>query len=197
MNTVLMIPGFTGSSPGHWQSLWEREHPEYVRVQQRDWDHPDPVEWVAGVERAVAEAPDSVVLVGHSLGCTVIARFAAECPSPKVIGALLVAPSDVEAPTAPPEVRCFAPIPLAPLPFRSVVVASTNDEFVSLARAEEFARRWRARFVSIGAAGHIHTAAGYGPWPEGKRLLRELLEDAKGPAPQGSLDRGKDVSYKA
>jgi hypothetical protein len=76
-------------------------------------------------------------------------------------------------------------------------VASTNDEFVSLARAEEFARRWRARFVSIGAAGHIHTAAGYGPWPEGKRLLRELLEDAKGPAPQGSLDRGKDVSYKA
>lgn len=79
------------------------------------------------MERAAADAPGPVVLVSHSLGCTTVARFAAERPSPNVTGALLVAPSDVEAPTAPPEVRCFAPIPLAPLPFRSVVVASTND----------------------------------------------------------------------
>jgi len=29
-------------------------------------------------------------------------------------------------------------------------------------------------FVSIGDAGHIHTA-GYGPWPEGHDMLMELV----------------------
>jgi serine hydrolase len=175
MPSVLMVPGYTGSSPGHWQSVWEGQHPEYGRVMQRDWDHPDRLEWVETLDGLVRATPGSVVLVGHSLGCITIARWATERSPAAVAGALLVAPSDVEAESAPPEVCGFAPIPLAPLPFRSIVVASTNDELVSMARAEQFARGWGGRLVSIGAAGHIHTAAGYGPWPEGKRLLAELL----------------------
>lgn len=181
MMSVLMVPGWTGSSPGHWQSLWQREHPEYARVEQRDWDHPDPTEWVATLDRAVGAAPAPVVLAGHSLGCTTIARWARDHDASRVAAALLVAPSDVEAETAPEEVKCFAPVPLARLPFTSIVVASTNDEFVTMARAEQFAHRWGARLVSIGAAGHIHTAAGYGPWPEGHALLAELAKPGSHP----------------
>jgi predicted alpha/beta hydrolase family esterase len=176
MATVLMIPGFTGSSPGHWQSLWERERPEYRRVMQRDWDRPEPAEWIANLDAAVRAARGPVVLAGHSLGCITIAKWAAARGAASVSGAFLVAPSDVEAPTAPPEVRGFAPIPLTRLPFPSIVVASTNDELVTFARAGRFARAWGSRLVSIGAAGHIHTAAGYGLWPEGHALLRKLVE---------------------
>jgi hypothetical protein len=174
--TVLMIPGFTGSSPGHWQSIWEREHPEFRRVEQRDWDHPEPEEWVSTLDRAIRATPGAVVLAAHSLGCVTIARWARAFGGRSVHAALLVAPSDVEAPQAPLEVRGFAPIPLDRLPFPSVVVASTDDPLVSLERAERFARAWGSRLVSIGAAGHIHTAAGYGPWPEGKEMLRGLVE---------------------
>ena len=45
---------------------------------------------------------------------------------------------------------------------------------MSLERAEAFARGWGSRLVTIGAAGHINTDAGYGEWPEGRRLLDEL-----------------------
>jgi len=31
--------------PQHWQSLWERDHPEYRRVQQKDWDTPLREDW--------------------------------------------------------------------------------------------------------------------------------------------------------
>lgn len=75
--TVLMVPGFTGSGPGHWQSILERAQAEYRRVQQRDWDHPEPAEWLQALDRAVRAEPGEVVLVGHSFGCLAIAKWAA------------------------------------------------------------------------------------------------------------------------
>jgi hypothetical protein len=173
-----MVPGFTGSGPGHWQSHWQRERAEYRRVDQRDWGHPEPGEWLRALDQAITDLRGEVVLVGHSLGCTLIAAWAAARGPGSVVAALLVAPSDVEAPTAPEEVRGFAPVPLQGLPFRTVVVASTTDPLVTFERARWFAQRWGGQLISIGPAGHIHTAAGYGPWPEGHAILRRLLEDA-------------------
>ncbi|HTK30398.1 MAG TPA: alpha/beta fold hydrolase [Candidatus Saccharimonadaceae bacterium] len=175
MPTVLMVPGFTGASPGHWQSLWIKERPEYRRVEQRDWDAPEAHEWVDVLDRAVIAAPAPVVLVGHSLGCITIVRWAAERATFRAGAALLVAACDVEADTAPSEVRGFAPIPLGRLPFPSVLVTSSTDPLATETRSAEFARGWGSRIVAIGDAGHIHTAAGFGPWPEGHRLLHDLL----------------------
>lgn len=65
-------------------------------------------------------------------------------------------------------------MPLARLPFPSIVVASTNDEYVSMERVEVFAKAWGSRLVIIGEAGHINGASGYGPWPEGEAMLLEF-----------------------
>jgi predicted alpha/beta hydrolase family esterase len=62
------------------------------------------------------------------------------------------------------------------LPFPSIVVASNNDPFLTTTRAREMARLWGSRFVDAGPAGHINGDSGVGDWPEGKRLLRLLLE---------------------
>ena len=35
---------------------------------------------------------------------------------------------------------------------------------------------WGSRLVDIGPAGHINGDSGLGDWPEGKRLLRHLIE---------------------
>ena len=175
--TVLILPGYGDSGPEHWQTLWERRF-GYTRVEQDDWLEPSVDDWVAALDRAVAASPAPVVLVAHSLGCALVARWAAVAASPRVTGALLVAPADVESPAhTPDEVRGFAPLPTAPLPFRSVVVASDDDPFVAIERARHLAEFWGARFVSIGARGHINADAQVGEWPEGHRLLAGLLDD--------------------
>jgi len=76
----------------------------------------------------------------------------------------------------PDEVRGFSPIPLVRFPFPSIVVASRDDPFSTLARAELFARSWGSRFVVLERAGHINADAGFGKWPQGRMLLRELTD---------------------
>jgi len=118
------------------------------------------------------------VLVAHSLACLLVAHWAAQASLPaRVKAALLVAPPDVGSPDhTPDEVRSFSPIPLVRLPFASIVVASDDDPFGSLERAAAFARAWGSRLVTLPRAGHINADAGFGPWPEGRRLLSDLME---------------------
>lgn len=174
---VLMLPGWQNSEPEHWQSLWERAHPEYARVPQQEWERPVRDDWVGTLDFTIEALPEPPVIVAHSLGCIAVAHWAAKSSrvSLPVRGALLVAPPDLERPDAPVELAGFAPIPLARLPFPSIVVASTNDPYCTITRAEQFANAWGSRFVNVGAKGHINTDAGFGPWPEGERLLAELL----------------------
>ena len=176
METIyLTIPGVTNSSPQHWQSLWEKEFPErFRRIEQKEWDTPVCADWIEKIEEDVQKAnPETVVLVAHSLGCTAVTHWALKFGT-KIKGALLVAPSDCEAPTYTFDTKGFAPIPLKKLPFKSLVVASTNDEYISLERAEQFAAAWGSQFVNVGAKGHINFSAGFGEWNEGLELLKKL-----------------------
>jgi predicted alpha/beta hydrolase family esterase len=173
---VWTVPGLGGSGPDHWQSRWESEH-GYVRVEQRDWDHPDRAVWVAELERALARRSGPCLLVAHSLGCALVAHFvsAAGPAVSRVCGALLVSPADVEDPSCTPEVtRCFSPMPLERLPFPAIVIASANDPFVALARAQLFAQRWGAAFEDVGDLGHINAESQLGSWDEGQRILAQL-----------------------
>jgi predicted alpha/beta hydrolase family esterase len=173
---VLIVPGWTGSGPAHWQTRWERANPAYRRVEQADWDAPDVAAWVAVLDGAVRAAPAPPVLVAHSLGCIAVAHWAAAGTPGRAAGALLVAPADVERPAAPAPIRCFAPIPRRPLPFPTVVVASRDDPYVAFDRAAALATAWGADLVDAGAAGHLNSDAGFGPWPAGEALLAGLLQ---------------------
>lgn len=176
-STVLILPGLGDSGPDHWQSHWEREDPTCRRVRQAEWDAPVRSDWVAGLDAAIDAVEWPVVLVGHSTGCALVAHWAASVTSRRyslVRGALLVAPSDPDSSYYPPEPQGFSPLPLVRLPFPTVVVASTNDPYLSVARAREYAEAWGSRYIKLMDAGHINVAAGFGPWPEGRALLEEL-----------------------
>jgi len=176
METIyLTVPGVTNSSPQHWQSLWEKEFPErFRRIEQKEWDTPVCADWIEKIESDVQNAkPETVVLIAHSLGCTAVTHWARKFGT-RIKGALLVAPSDCEAVTYTFDTKGFAPIPLDKLPFKSLVVASTNDEYVSLERARQFADAWGSEFVNVGAKGHINFGAGFGEWNEGLKLLKKL-----------------------
>ncbi len=175
---VLTVPGLWNSGPQHWQTHWEAKHAGVRRVVQRDFDHPERDEWVATLDAAIRSCPRPPLLAAHSLGCTLVAQWALERGGEGVAGAFLVAPSDAEAPGYPVEGRTFTRVPLQALPFPSIVVASTNDQYVSIERARVFAAAWGSRLVVIGDAGHINGASGYGPWPEGEQLLMELRQES-------------------
>jgi predicted alpha/beta hydrolase family esterase len=66
-------------------------------------------------------------------------------------------------------------MPRRALPFPTLVVASSDDRFVSLARAGEFAQAWGARLVDAGPLGHINADSRLGSWAQGQALLAELL----------------------
>ena len=175
--TLLLVPGLYNSGPDHWQSHWERELPDARRVEQRDWSMPICRDWVHALDDAVRAASAPVTIAAHSLGCATVAHWAIGAPADalqKVRGALLVAPSDLEAPRYPVGMAGFIPLPLDPLPFPTIVVASTDDEWVSLERATFFADEWGSRLVNVGAKGHVNSASGLGSWAEGQALLTSL-----------------------
>ena len=95
--TVLILPGIGNSGPLHWQSIWEQSHPEFVRIQQRDWDNPVCAEWVVEIEEAVKRAGPDVVLVAHSLACLAVAHWT-DKPHSLIKAALLVAVPELQRP---------------------------------------------------------------------------------------------------
>lgn len=180
MRPIVLVPGYTGSGPDHWQTHWQHAYPSATRVEQAASDEPQPDAWVEALDQVIESLRTPPVIVAHGLGCLVAVRWAPSRSRP-VVGALLVAPPDLEQSNADPVLRRFSPTPLQPLPFPSILAASSDDPFIRLARARDFAEAWGSRLEPLGYAGHVNTEAGFGPWPEGERLLKELLGDTSRP----------------
>jgi predicted alpha/beta hydrolase family esterase len=177
--TLLIVPGWKNSGPQHWQSIWQNKRLNARRVEQYDWDTPQRADWVMELDREVSATTAPIMLIAHSLGCITIAHWARSASRrtiDKVAGAMLVAPADIERPDGNEELRNFASIPLEPLPFDSLLVASSNDPYCTAKRARRFADAWGSEYYDIGPAGHINTETGYGDWPEGEQLLSSFME---------------------
>jgi predicted alpha/beta hydrolase family esterase len=186
---VLLVPGLENSGAGHWQTLWERDDANCRRVELGQWDKPHRNTWVNQLNLAIhrAAGPNSkrpVVLAAHSLGCHVVSWWAKleqpEYGSP-VIGALLVAPPEVDFFPLDERVSVFAPTPHDPLPFSSLLVASRNDPWMSYRNSQQLARSWGSELVDAGENGHLNAEADLGHWPEGRRMLARLLERRETP----------------
>jgi predicted alpha/beta hydrolase family esterase len=117
------------------------------------------------------------VLVAHSLGCLLVASWAAHSRNTaKVRAALLVAPGDAEREDLRPLLASWAPVTMQTLPFSSVLFASQNDPYCSFERASDMAAAWGAGCIDYGMAGHINADSGLGDWPEGHAHLTQLLD---------------------
>lgn len=176
--TCLIVPGLGNSGPSHWQTIWEQERADCVRVELGCWDAPVRNVWIGRIDDAVRAARGPVVLVAHSLGCIAVAWWAGllgQDVTSRVTGALLVAPPDVDR-LSEPAIARFAPSPRAPLPFPAILVASTNDPYCRADRAEDMASAWLADFVLLDDLGHINAQSALGRWSGGQALLDRLLE---------------------
>jgi len=173
--TLVIVPGWRNSGPGHWQSLWADRLQGAVRVAmaEDDWQRPKRHIWVQALARTVLAQSGPVVVAAHSLGCIATTHLPHEVAR-RIRGALLVAPADPERRGV---LADFAPVPYQPLPYRSVVVASSNDPFCPIRTAGAYARSWGSEVVRLQNAGHINVESGHGEWPLGLALLQSLLAD--------------------
>ena len=173
---ILILPGWQGSNPEHWQSRWERAH-GYTRVEQHDWQRPLRGDWITRLEDVLLRCTEPAVLVAHSLGCLSVAAWAAHSQNTlRVKAALLVAPPDLARSDIAPALHSWACVPQDKLPFRAALFASNNDPFCSLDAARLLASTWGAEFNLVEGGGHLNADSGMGDWPLGHDKLKTLAD---------------------
>ena len=168
----VIAPGIGNSDPGHWQTQWQDDFgAAATRMAVSSWDEPELEDWVTAVGAAMT--PGAVILA-HSLGCLATLEWLARHPG-VAAGAFLVAVPDPEGPDFPQVITGFSR-PRTPLAERLLVVGSNDDPYAGWEYTVATAATIGAPLVELDAAGHISTASGRGPWPEGRRLLGQFVE---------------------
>lgn len=173
---IVNVPGLKNSNEDHWQTHWERKHPEkFIRIQQSNWESPEKESWVNALQEQTLNLSDeNIIVVGHSVGCATIIHWLSEYKR-KIKGALLVAPSDVDHPNYPEYIRGFAPMPLETIETPTIVIASSNDHVVSVERATFFAESWGSKLMLFDNLGHIDDKSQLSSWQEGFSILESLM----------------------
>ena len=174
---ILIVPGHDADEAQHWQKAWAHKWANCERLDLGLWDEPHRNTWVNKLNLAIARADRPVILVAYGLGCLTVAWWAEyeqPLPGDPVIGAVFVAPPDIDRPDIDPRVAKFGAVPRRPLPFLSFLVPCTDDPLCNYRTAYSVARDWGANFIDSDDeeqnAGHPHDDV----WPLGEALVRRL-----------------------
>lgn len=178
--TILIIPGLRDHVEEHWQTYLAKKLPNCRTVPPMQTDKLNLDARIDAIEQQLATIEGPVILVAHSAGVLMTVHWAARFKRP-ILGALLVAPPDLNAqwpenyPTsASLQQFGWSPLPTQPLPFPSILVASSNDYLASLDAATQMANQWGSRLYNAGDVGHLNPASGYGEWPLAEQLIDAL-----------------------
>lgn len=190
MTHFLLLPGWHDSGPGHWQSRWPALHADeqtrFTKIDQDDWAWPKRGDWMMNLDQALLADPaferQPAILLAHSLGCHLVAAWAAHSQhTRRVQAAWLVAPPDLDGPEATPastapQLHGWRQVVRQTLPFPAVVLASRSDPYARFERSQDLAQAWGAsQLRDLGDAGHVNEASGHGDWPAGWHALNEDL----------------------
>ncbi|MBC7701305.1 alpha/beta hydrolase [Aquabacterium sp.] len=182
MTRLLLLPGWHDSGPGHWQSRWPLLHhgdqARFLKVEQDDWVWPKRGDWMMNLDEALLADPEPAILVAHSLGCHLVAAWAAHSwHTARVKGAWLVAPPDLDgnvpnAASVAPQLHGWRSVVRRRLPFQSTVLASRTDPHAAFDRSQALAQEWGSVVQDLGDAGHVNEASGHGDWALGWLALQ-------------------------
>jgi uncharacterized protein len=179
--TVVLVPGLRGDVEDHWQTRLAASLPGARMVAPLGRTHPGLQSRVTLLDQAVREAAGPVILAAHSAGVLVTVHWAAQFNPTRVVGALLATPPVLadELPAEYPSIdqlrtNGWLPIPRRPLPFPSIVAASSDDPLGNPVRLRSLAAAWGSRVQDLGRVGHLNPASGFGEWPGAVELIDQL-----------------------
>lgn len=175
---VVLVHGWYGSGPEHWQS-WLAEELRAAGREVRypalaDPETPQLSAWLAGLRSALAGLPEGGFdVVCHSLGAVLwlhhVTGQIADDPRPGRVA--LVAPPSPDHPAA--ELAEFLPPPLDAAARDAVragadgtvLVCGTDDPYCPEGADVAYGRPLRMATTVVPAGGHLNVGAGFGPWP--------------------------------
>jgi uncharacterized protein len=173
MTRYLLVPGRGIPRPEHWLRRWAEAHPEYRWAPEPPGPPLVLRDRVAALQAEINRSNEPAILIAHSAGCITAVVWAARHTGP-VRAALLVTPPCIDGfePDVPGDLAWA--VPRSRLPFHAVVVASRTDPYSTFAQFGQYAEDWGADLFDAGNVGHIDTASGFGPWPDGEQLINDL-----------------------
>jgi predicted alpha/beta hydrolase family esterase len=170
---TVLVPGWNGSGPDHWQTWLEQQLQEDGRETRRpafpDVDVPDLARWLTALRAAVADLPaDGYDVVAHSLGAVLWLHHVATDPGPRAARVALVSPPSPA--TAIAEIAEFFPPPMDVDTVRrgadgTVLVAGDDDPYLAEGIADAYGRPLKMATTVIPGGGHLNPASGFGEWP--------------------------------
>ncbi|MDA1360138.1 alpha/beta hydrolase [Glycomyces luteolus] len=166
----LAVPGRGVPKATHWLREWA-SRPGWAWAPEPPGPPLVFADRIAALDLAIGASPEPVVLVAHSAGCITTVMWASRHDGP-VAAALLVTPPWLRE--AEPDSDADRRVPMAPLPFRAVLVASRDDPYCTFASAGVYAQAWGAALFDAGEVGHLDSKTGFGPWPAGEALVADL-----------------------
>lgn len=179
-STILIVPGLRDHVANHWQTLLADCLENVRTVPPLETDKLNRDARVHALQKAIDEISGDIILVAHSAGAMIVAHWAKTASRP-IKGALLATPADMERPfpAGYPDRDAlddagWLPIPRSPLPFPTIVAASSNDPLGENTRITGLGKDWGAEVVNLGEVGHLNPASGFGEWPKALELITLL-----------------------
>ncbi len=171
---VVILPGWGGSGPDHWQSWLAGRLAESGRdvrfPELPDIDHPKLPAWLAAFKTTLADLPpDGFDVVCHSLASVTWLHHAVDPgDSPRPARVALVAPPSPS--TDIPEIATFYPPPLDIDAVRraadgTVLVAGDDDPYCPEGITEAYGRPLKIATTIVPGGGHLNAESGFGEWP--------------------------------
>lgn len=171
---VVIVPGWEGSGPDHWQTWLTGELAGAGRdvrlAQLPDLDHPQLPAWLGGLRSALADLPaDGFDVVTHSLGAVLWLHHCADTgSSPRPARVALVAPPSPD--TKIEQIASFFPPPLDIDSVRrgadgTVLVAADDDQYIPEGVTAAYGLPLKIATTVVPGGGHLNSESGYGPWP--------------------------------
>jgi len=171
---TVILHGWQGSGPDHWQS-WLADQLLEAGREVRYPDLPDPdapslEPWLAALRTTLGGLPDDGFdVVAHSLGAVLwLHHVASGGDSPRAARVALVAPPSPQTTIA--QLTAFFPVPLDIDVVRrsadgTVLVASDADPYTPEGIAVAYGRPLKMPTTIVAGGGHLNAEAGYGTWP--------------------------------
>ena len=175
---AIIIHGWGGSPEGNWFP-WLAHELEgrgfEVRVPAMpDSETPNHVAWRKTLQELLPDPDESVLLVGHSLGCIAILQYLESLRADQAVGGVILVSGFIRSLHNPVTDGFFADHTDMAKAGQRVVgnivsIASDNDPYVSWEETEAMRAALPAaklQTLDMHAAGHINAAAGYTELPE-------------------------------
>lgn len=168
MKRVLVLHGWGGSDFPHWQSWLSGEIAKdygcvsFLKLSNPDF--PEKHQWMKELAKELKGFKPDIVIC-HSLANILWFHLCHELKISEVKKLFLVAPPSLECKIE--ELKSFFPceIPTNLYTKEALLVASTNDPYMSLDEVTLLAKNLKVEMLILQNAGHINTDSGYGQWP--------------------------------